>query len=95
VLDEELEALKARFRQIRYANEATEERAEFGNELARFTAVRVRVRGWGVEAVVSDYDEEAFMGFSVQEGVVDAESSPMSLEEIFLAVAGEEKGASR
>ena len=95
VLDEELETLKARFRRIHYANEATEERVEFGNELERFNAVRVRVRGWGVEAVVSDYDDAAFEGFVGQDGVVDAEASAMSLEEIFLAVAGEEKGAKR
>jgi hypothetical protein len=55
----------------------------------------VRVRGWGVEAVVSDYDDDAFAGFAGQDGVVDAEASAMSLEEIFLAVAGEEKGARR
>jgi ABC-2 type transport system ATP-binding protein len=94
VLDEELDTLKSRFRRIRYANEATEERT-FGTELDRFNAVRVKVRGWGVEAVVSDFDDDAFAGFSVQEGVLDAESSPMSLEEIFLAIVGEEKGARR
>jgi ABC-2 type transport system ATP-binding protein len=91
VLDEALETLKSRFRRIRYANEATEERT-FGNELDRFNAVRVKVRGWGVDAVVSDFDDVAFAGFQRQEGVVDAQSAPMSLEEIFLAVAGEEKG---
>jgi ABC-2 type transport system ATP-binding protein len=95
VLDEELETLKSRFRTIRYANEPTEERAEYGQELSRFNAVRVRVRGWGVEAVVSDYDDEAFSGFAEQAGVVDAESAALSLEEIFLAVAGEERGGKR
>ncbi|HTS01033.1 MAG TPA: ABC transporter ATP-binding protein [Thermoanaerobaculia bacterium] len=89
VLDEDLETLKARFRRLRYANEATEERSEFGQELAAFDAVRVKVRGWGVEAVVSNYGDEAFARFSSLEGVVDAESSALSLEEIFLAVAGE------
>jgi ABC-2 type transport system ATP-binding protein len=89
VLDEELDALKGRFRRLRYANEATEERSEFGQELADFDAVRVKVRGWGVEAVVSNYGDEAFARFSSLEGVVDAESSALSLEEIFLAVAGE------
>ena len=34
-------------------------------------------------------------GFSALEGIVDAEASAMSLEEVFLATAGEEKGASR
>lgn len=89
VLDEELEALKARFRRLSYANEATEERADYGQELAGFDAVRVKVRGWGVEAVVSNYGHDAFDRFAALEGVVDAESSSLSLEEIFLAVAGE------
>jgi ABC-2 type transport system ATP-binding protein len=88
-LDEELETLKGRFRRLRYANEATEERAEYGTELADFDAVRVKVRGWGVEAVVSNYGDDAFARFCALEGVVDAESSSLSLEEIFLAVAGE------
>jgi ABC-2 type transport system ATP-binding protein len=89
VLDEELETLKGRFRRLRYGNEATEERKEFGQELSAFDAVRVKVRGWGVEAVVSNYADESFARFCALEGVVDAESSALSLEEIFLAVAGE------
>jgi len=78
-----------RFRRLRYANEATEERTEFGQELAAFDAVRVKVRGWGVEAIVSNYADESFARFTALEGVVDAESSALSLEEIFVAIAGE------
>jgi ABC-2 type transport system ATP-binding protein len=89
VLDEELEALKTRFRRLRYANEATEDRATYGQELSDFDAVRVRVRGWGVEAVVSNFGDAAFARFAALEGVVDAEASSLSLEEIFIAVAGE------
>lgn len=88
-LDEELETLKGRFRRLRYANEATEERTEFGQELAAFDAVRVKVRGWGVEAIVSNYEEATFARFTALEGVMDAESSALSLEEIFVAIAGE------
>jgi ABC-2 type transport system ATP-binding protein len=91
-LDEELETLKGRFRRLRYANEATEERTEFGQELAAFDAVRVKVRGWGVEAIVSNYEEKSFARFTALEGVVDAESSAISLEEIFVAIAGEAPG---
>ncbi|HEY3350723.1 MAG TPA: ABC transporter ATP-binding protein [Thermoanaerobaculia bacterium] len=89
VLDEELEALKGRFRRLRYANEQTEERTEYGQELAAFDAVRVKVRGWGVEAVVSNYGDEEFARFASLDGVVDAEASSLSLEEIFIAIAGE------
>src|SRR5664279_3387514 len=89
VLDEDLEALKSRFRRLRYANEQTEERAEYGQELSDFDAVEVKVRGWGVEAIVSNYGEASFARFCALEGVVDAEASALSLAEIFIAVAGE------
>lgn len=95
VLDEELETLKARFRHIRYANERTPTRTDYGSELDSFDAVRVRARGWGVDAVVSNYDDRSFETFSQLDGVVDADVSSLSLEEIFLAVAGEEKGEAR
>ncbi len=91
VLDSELERLKVRWRRIRYSNERTEERSEFGTELDGFEAVRVQVRGWGIEALVSNFEEGLFERFRETEGVVDAEVSPLSLEEIFVAVAGGEK----
>jgi ABC-2 type transport system ATP-binding protein len=89
VLDEDLEALKGRFRRLRYANEQTEDPNSYGQELSDFDAVKVKVRGWGVEAIVSNYDDAAFARFSALEGVVDAEASALSLEEIFIALAGE------
>ena len=90
-LDEELETVKSRFRRIRYGNRMTETRMEYGTELDAFDALRVRVRGWGIDAVVSNYEDGAFERFRSSDGVVDAEAAAMSLEEIFLAVAGEEK----
>jgi ABC-2 type transport system ATP-binding protein len=93
VLDEEIETLKARFRRIRYGNRMTDTRTAYGTELDAFDAVKVKVRGWGVDAVVANYDDVSFDRFQRTDGVVDAEASAMSLEEIFLAVAGEEKGA--
>jgi ABC-2 type transport system ATP-binding protein len=89
ILDEDLEALKSRFRRLRYANEATEDPTRCGQELSDFDAVKVKVRGWGVEAVVSNYGDETFAKFAALEGVVDAEASALSLEEIFVAIAGE------
>ena len=89
VLDEDLEALKSRFRRLRYANEQTEDRLEYGQELLDFDAVKVKVRGWGVEAIVSNYGEDSFARFAALDGVVDAEASALSLEEIFIAIAGE------
>ncbi len=86
--EEDVGSLAARFRRIRYVNEMTEARAEYGNELDAFEAVRVKVRGWGVDAVVSNFDEAAFETFRVMEGVNDAVVLPMTLEEIFEAVVG-------
>jgi ABC-2 type transport system ATP-binding protein len=90
VLDEEAETLKSRFRRIRYGNRMTETRTAYGSELDAFDALRVKVRGWGVDAVVSNYDDGSFERFRQTDGVVDAEAAAMPLEEIFLAVAGEE-----
>jgi ABC-2 type transport system ATP-binding protein len=91
VLDESLESLKARFRRIRYANRLTETRTAFGTELDAFDAVRVRVRGWGIDAIVSNFDEAAFEKFRAIDGVEDATVEALPLEDVFLAVAGEEK----
>jgi ABC-2 type transport system ATP-binding protein len=87
-LDDDLDDLKARFRRITYANEVTPTRETYGTELDLFEAARVRVRGWGVDAVVSNFDAERFDRFRAQPGVSVTNAAPMSLEEIFLAVAG-------
>lgn len=86
--EEDVASLAARYRRIRYVNEMTETRAEYGNELDAFEAVRVKVRGWGVDAVVSNFDEAAFETFRAMEGVNDAVALPLTLEEIFEAVVG-------
>lgn len=89
VLDDAVGTLTARFRRLRYVNEVTENRTEYGTELDEFDAVRVRVRGWGVEAVVSNFDEALFERLRATEGVTEARVSPMTLDEIFRAVVGE------
>jgi ABC-2 type transport system ATP-binding protein len=93
MIDEDVEALKSRFRRIRYANRMTETRTEFGNELDAFEAVRVKVRGWGIDAIVSNWTEEEFERFRHTDGVEGAEASALTLEEIFVAVAGEDGAA--
>ena len=52
-------------------------------------AARVRVRGWGVEAVVSNFDDILFERLQATEGVSEVRVSPMRLDEIFRAVVGE------
>ncbi len=93
VLDEDMETLRGRFRRIRYSNRLTDTRTVFGTELDAFEAVRVQVRGWGIDAVVSNFDDAVFERFREIDGVEGASAEALPLEEIFLAVAGEEKGS--
>jgi len=44
----------------------------------------------GDRALVSNFDAAAFERFRSADGIVDAEASALSLEEIFVAVAGGE-----
>ncbi|MBI4918123.1 MAG: ABC transporter ATP-binding protein [Acidobacteria bacterium] len=90
VLDEELEALKGRFRRLRFAAREQEPR------LDALGAVAVSRSGWGVDAVVSRWDDGAAGrwcqgGGAVAEPVVEA----MSLEEIFTAMVGGETGGAQ
>ena len=85
VLDEEMEALKSRFRRVRMA--APPLALAAGN----LTTAAVREWGSGTEAVVSNYDEVAFERFRASTSGGHADVVPMSLEEIFIAVAGEER----
>lgn len=79
VLDEEMETLKRRFRRISLpAGEAAAARLE------SLTPVAVASRGWRIEAVVSNWDDER----SVLPAGEPVEISALTLEEIFLALVG-------
>ena len=86
VLDEEAEALKARFRRVRFTAQ------QVALEAGGLAASAVRSWGSGAEAIVSNYDDLSFERFRVSSGVNAADVAPMSLEEIFLAVSGENAG---
>ena len=79
VLDDELEALKSRFRRVRYAGAPA---------ALSMTAASTRAWGTGTEAIVTDYDDMAFERFRREAQA--SEAAPMTLEEIFISVAGEE-----
>lgn len=83
VLDEELEALKSRFRRIRFAAQPV------ALEAASFRTAMVRSWGAGTEAVVSNYDDLTFERLRTNATIQSADVSAMSLEEIFIAVTGE------
>ena len=80
VLDEELETLKARFRRVRFAARPV--------ALTNGSLATAAVRAWGngTEAVITNFDDLAMERFGASDV---AEVSPMSLEEIFIAVSGE------
>ncbi|HXO19523.1 MAG TPA: ABC transporter ATP-binding protein [Thermoanaerobaculia bacterium] len=86
LLDEELESLKRRFRRLSFAPAGEDAGRTPG--LAELAPVAVAARGWGVEAVVSGYDEERFSLLRSGRGAGAPEVTSLSLEEIFLAVVG-------
>lgn len=87
VLDEEVETLKSRFRRIRFASQPM--------ALAQANLVAATVRQWGngTEAVISNFDDVAMARLRSEAQVPVADVTPLTLEEIFVAVAGEHPGA--
>jgi ABC-2 type transport system ATP-binding protein len=79
VLDEELEALRERFRRIRFAGAA---------EALPMKTASTRAWGSGTDAIVTDFDDELFEDFRMR---VNAEAAPLTLEEIFVAVTEEDR----
>ena len=73
-LDMEIEALKAGFRRVRYGK----------SHVLPARPLRVESGLWGIEAILADYQEAALESWRQTTG---AEIAPMSLEEIFVAVA--------
>jgi len=89
VLDEDVETLKSRFRRIRFGTPAA---AAVEGNLQNLKAVGLKRWGGGMEAVVTNFDELAMERFRTSSEVREVEITPMSLEEIFIAVAGEQGG---
>jgi ABC-2 type transport system ATP-binding protein len=83
VLDEEMEALKTRFRRVSFPRS----REAAVGRLTPLAPVAVASRGWEVEAVVSRYAEEHLLA---EDG---PEVSSLTLEEIFIALTGGMEGA--
>jgi ABC-2 type transport system ATP-binding protein len=88
LVDDELDALKARVRLLRYRREAPA-----ADELAGFEVVTRGDGPLGASAVVSNYSDERFAAFVARAGIREAKPTTLSLEEIFTALTSE-KGAS-
>jgi len=82
VLDEDVDALKARFRRIRFAARPVE------IDTALLRPAAMRSWGGGAEAIISNYDDVSFERMRSAGNIGAAEVEAMSLEEIFIAMAG-------
>jgi ABC-2 type transport system ATP-binding protein len=85
VVDEPLDALKARFRRVRCAQSVAT------SDFDPFVTISVARRDWGVEAVVSNFDEERLERFRAAHPGADVEVGSLSLEEIFVLLLGTEE----
>jgi len=90
LLDEPLEQLKTRFRRIMVGPAATNDEA-VNSMLEGFQVAALNEHGLGLEAVVSNYTDQALTAICRRPGMENTEASAMSLEEIFITLAGEEK----
>jgi ABC-2 type transport system ATP-binding protein len=86
VLDEEVDALKSRFRRIRFATQPA------ALDASALRPAAMRAWGGGAEAIVSNYDDLSFERMRSASNIGTAEVEAMSLEEIFIAVAGGRNG---
>jgi len=91
-LDEDLETLRARFRRVSFRRRPSEVESTQVAELETLGALQVAGSSLGFEAVVGSFDAEAFARFAASPGVTEPEARAMSLEEIFVAVAGDGLG---
>jgi ABC-2 type transport system ATP-binding protein len=85
VLDEDVDALKSRFRRIRFAAQPV------AIDAAVLRPTVMRSWGGGAEAIVSNYDDVSFERMRSTSNIGAAEVEAMSLEEIFIAIAGGNK----
>jgi ABC-2 type transport system ATP-binding protein len=88
VVNETLDGLKGRFRRIRCVASA----APFSWE--PFEPIAAVEKDWGREAVVGNFTEDRLAAFVARAGSANVEVDPLSLEEIFLSLAGTRGGRS-
>jgi ABC-2 type transport system ATP-binding protein len=91
-LDEEMRGLKNRFRRLRCVRtgEVTEDAIE--RALRALEPAASRYVGAGVDAVIGSADRVAVAEFAGTEGIGEVELEPLTLEEIFVALCGDEEG---
>ena len=93
VYDETMEEFKARFRRLRCVRSDTSTLDSVKAALEPLELAASRFVGNGVNAVVGRVDDSDIARFHEVVQVTDLELEPLSLEEIFVALCGEESGA--
>ncbi len=92
LLDEDMEPLKSRFRTVRWSGAAP--RPSGLPSLVALSPLNIRSDAWGGETVVRAFDEAALARFAQDMSPSVVEASSLSLEELFIALVGEEGGLS-
>lgn len=95
VLDEDREALNTRFRSIFYRLDGSVAGGDHTALLDALGAEPAASSSLGWEAVATSFDPEIFARFAGSPGVTEAAERAMTLEEIFVAVAGTGPGGAR
>lgn len=95
VTNQPTETLKAKFRRISYPNTTAQTLTKFNGELETLGIVSLKERGWGVEAVVSNYNHPSFERFRRVEPSIVPEISALSLEDIFTVIVEGTQGELR
>jgi len=92
VYDETMEGLKARFRRLRCVRDEETSVDAIQAALEPLEVAASRYVGAGVDAVIGRADHAAVSAFRETTGVSELELEPLSLEEIFVAICGDEEG---
>ncbi len=95
VLDEQLEQLKERCRRVRVLRASEEDRRLLTPVLQRLSATVTQTLGEDFEWVVTAYDELIGQELRTVLNGGRLRVEPISLEEIFIALCGEENGGNR
>ena len=91
-LDEAMTDLKARFRRLRCVLSKTASADDVERAIAPLEPTSIRTFGARLDAVVGRVDDETSAGFRAAVEVSDFSLEPIGLEEIFIALCGDQQG---
>lgn len=92
VHDETMDELKGRFRRLRFIRNEEISIDAVRDALGHLDVVASRFLGAAVDAVIGLADQTAISAIRDTAGISDIEIEPLSLEEIFVALCGDEDG---